>query len=112
MKKVKIILIFLVAVLVVSCDSNTIQEIQPIVTNPRYNANIKPIFSAKCVSCHGSNAQNPPLNNYAEVKDAIENGSVLCRIQGECGEVMPPSGKMPQGLIDLINNWKDQGYVE
>jgi hypothetical protein len=50
--------------------------------------------------------------NYTEVKDAIENGSVLCKIQNNCGDVMPPSGKMSQGLIDMIISWKNQGYVE
>ena len=102
----------LVGIVIVSCDSNTIQEIQPVVENPTYNANIEPIFSAKCVSCHGINEQNPPLTNYTQIKDAIENGDVLCRIQNECGEVMPPSGKMSQTLIDMINNWAAQGYVE
>ncbi|MEO5776107.1 MAG: cytochrome c [Flavobacterium sp.] len=112
MKKIKIILVALVGVLIVSCDSTTVQEIQPVVTNPTYNSNIKAIMSAKCVSCHSSNGQNPALTNYAEVKDAIENGSLECRIQNDCGAIMPPSGKMPQVFIDMINNWKVQGYVE
>ena len=86
MKKIKIILflsVVLTAILIESCDTTSIQEIQPVVTNPTYNANIKPIFSAKCVSCHSSNGENPALTNYAEVKDAIENGSVQCKIENE-----------------------------
>lgn len=113
MKKIKIVLLFLIGVLVVSCESNAIQEIQPIVTNPTYNANIKGIFSAKCVSCHNaSGGQNPPLANYGQVKDAVLNGDVLCRIQGECGGVMPTSGKMPQVFINMIDTWQQQGFVE
>ena len=112
MKSINIILVAFIGVLTASCDSTTVQEIQPIVTNPTYNANIKPIMSAKCVSCHSSTGQNPALSNYAEVMDAIENGSVQCRIQNECGAIMPPSGKLPQVLIDMVNNWKIQGYVE
>jgi len=115
MKKLKIasLLIIIVAgISIISCDTTTVQEVQPVVTNPTYNANIKPIFSAKCVSCHSSNGENPALTNYAEVRDAVENGDVMCRIQGDCGSIMPPSGKLPQVLVDMVNNWKNQGYVE
>lgn len=115
MKKLSIAAIIIIAIagiLTISCETTSVQEIQPVVENPTYNANIKPIFSAKCISCHSSNGENPALTNYAEVLDAVENGSVLCKIQNECGSVMPPSGKLPQVLIDMVNNWKDQGYVE
>ena len=115
MKKIKIILVLSVVLagyLIISCDTTTIQEIQPVVTNPTYNENIKPLMTAKCTSCHSANRENPALTNYSQVKDAIENGSVLCKIQNDCGDVMPPSGKMPQVFIDMVNNWKTQGYVE
>lgn len=115
MKNIKIaslIPIVIAFIAVASCDTTSIQEIQPVVDNPTYVANIKPIFSAKCVSCHSSSGENPALTNYAEVKDAIENGSVMCKIQNECGSIMPPSGKMQQVFIDMIDNWKNQGYVE
>ena len=115
MKKIKIALflsVLFAAILIESCDSTTVQDIQPIVTNPTYNANIKPLFNAKCTSCHSTNGENPPLTNYAEVRDAYEFGSVQCRIQNECGSIMPPSGKFPQVLIDMVNNWALQGYVE
>lgn len=115
MKKIKIISVLtvvLTGVLAISCDTTTIQEIQPVVTNPTYNANIKPLMTAKCISCHATNGQYPALTNYAEVVDAIENGTVQCRIQNSCGEIMPPSGKLPQSLIDMVNNWKLQGYVQ
>ena len=115
MKKIKIILVLcvvLIWILAISCDTTTIQEIQPVVANPTYNANIKPLMTAKCTSCHSTNSQYPALINYAQVVDAIENGSVLCKIQNDCGDVMPPSGKMPQVFIDMVNNWKNQGYVE
>ncbi|MGV9003643.1 c-type cytochrome [Flavobacterium sp.] len=113
MKKVKIIIVALMAIVVFSCDSNTLQEIQPIVANPTFNANVKPIFDAKCVSCHtASGNESPPLADYAQVKDAIENGDVICRIENGCGSIMPPSGKMSQALIDIVNNWKNQGFAQ
>ena len=113
MKNVKIVLMLIVSIFIISCESTTVQDIQPVVTNPTYNANIKSIFTAKCTSCHSSSgSQYPALGNYDQVRDAVENGSVLCRIQNQCGEVMPPEGKMQQTFIDMVGNWKDQGYVQ
>lgn len=113
MKKIKIVLMIVVGILFVSCDSTTVQDIQPVVTNPTYTANVKNIFSARCVSCHNAGgSQYPALGNYDQVKDAVLNGNVLCRIQGDCGSVMPTSGKMSQVFIDMISNWKDQGCIE
>ena len=113
MKNVKIIMMLMVGILIVSCNSTTIQEIQPVVENPTYNANIKPLFTAKCTSCHNAGgSQYPALANYDQVVDATENGSLLCKIEDQCGDVMPPNGKMQQVFIDMINNWKTQGYAQ
>jgi len=115
MKKVKIILVLTIVLagyLIISCDTTTIQEIQPVVANPTYNTNIKPLMTAKCTSCHSTNGQYPALANYDQVVDATENGSLLCKIEDQCGEVMPPNGKMLQVFIDMINNWKTQGYAQ
>lgn len=97
-----------------SCQSNTYEDISPKnVTNPTYAKNIKPIFDANCVSCHsqGGTGQYPNLETYEEVKVASENGSVICRIDEICGQVMPQAGRMPQNTIDLIKLWKSQGYA-
>lgn len=119
MKKVKIILILIIGTLIVSCNSNTYDEIAPkltaneVITNPTYEKNLKQVVATNCLACHGATGQMqyPPLTNYSEVKDAIENGSFICRIDGTCGQIMPQSGRMPQATIDLIKLWKDQGYV-
>ena len=115
----KKIFLLLLIVVFASCESNTFEEISKQktdavkVTNPTYENNIKPIISNNCVGCHsvGSINQFPYLRTYNEVKDAVANGDVLCRIQGLCGNIMPQSGKMPQQNIDLIQLWKDQGYL-
>lgn len=96
-----------------SCDSHTYAEIAGDVPNPTYNANVKGIIDNQCVSCHNPTYdQTPYLETYAEVKDACENGSLLCRIDGSCGNIMPTSGKMPTVKISIINNWATQGFVE
>jgi hypothetical protein len=119
MKNLKLYLVTLISTLFVSCESNTYQEISKIpekdvvITNPTYENNIKSIISNNCVGCHslGTVNQSPYLRNYNEVKDAVANGDVLCRIQGLCGDVMPQSGKMPQANIDLIKLWSTKGYI-
>jgi cytochrome c5 len=100
-----------------SCDSNTYEEVSKI-TNPTYEANIKSIFSSNCTSCHSESGtqQSPYLTTYAEVKDGIENGVVLCIIDNPeaCfySNIMPPAGRMPQTTIDLIKLWQTNGYIE
>lgn len=113
MKKIIIFLIVLTGVLVVSCESNTYDEIS-YVPNPTFSANIGPIIKTNCGSCHSGGKQFPNLESYAEVKDAILNGNLLCRIDAPdtCfGSIMPTSGRMPQTTIDMIKLWQTQGYV-
>lgn len=95
----------------VSCTSSTYEEISGNVKNPTYVANIEPIIKANCISCHSKNAQFPNLTTYTEVKDATQNGDVICRIDQTqaCGSVMPQSGPMQKQNIDMIILWKSQG---
>lgn len=110
MKKI-LLLIGGVAFFLASCESKTYSEISKPVTNPTYEANVKPVVDANCTSCHKSGDQDPPLTNYAEVKDEALNGNFLCRINANCG-VMPPDGKMNQATVNMINLWVNQGCVE
>lgn len=81
---------------------------------PTYYATIKPIMDNSCVSCHNPNfGQYPDLDTYSAVKDAIVNGNLLCRINNAtCGNIMPPSGPLPQSQINLIIQWMNLGYIE
>jgi hypothetical protein len=108
MKKVNIFLVLLSVLFVLSCDSNAIQDISAVIENPTYSAHVQPVFEAKCIGCHNG-SQSPNLSNYNQVKMACTNGGVLCRIEGSCGSIMPPSGKMPQSTIDMIIKWTDNG---
>ena len=95
-----------------SCDSNTYQDLEKVVVNPTYSANIEPVITTKCTGCHSGGSQYPDLQNYDQVKDASIVGKLLCRIKGECGEIMPTSGKLPQATIDMFQRWADQGYAK
>ena len=103
-------LIVISALYLMSCDTNSLQEIQGVVTNPTYSEHIGPVFNSKCVGCHSSGNQYPDLQNYSEVQDAVMNGSVICRIENQCGDIMPPEGALPQQTIDMIVLWQSNGY--
>jgi hypothetical protein len=115
MKKIKIFLVLLCGTIIVSCESNTIQDVSGIVvSNPTYVTNIKPVIDANCIVCHYANGQYPNLGIYNNVKDAAQNGDLLCRIDQSqaCGSVMPPTGALPQATINMFKLWASQGYAQ
>lgn len=98
---------------IVSCESSTYNEISVISTNPTYTANVEPVIKANCIGCHSGGSQYPNLETYAEVKDATQNGVLICRIDQSqaCGSVMPPNGAMSKQTVDMIKLWQTQGYI-
>ena len=113
MKKINIVLLAISGLFLVSCESATIQDISAVVTDPTYTEHIAPVMSAKCTSCHGqSRNQYPNLETYAEVKDAAQNGTLLCRLDASCGSIMPQEGTLPQATITMINTWAANNFPE
>ena len=111
MKKIKIFLMIIGTVFVVSCESNTYDQISVPVTNPTYVANVQPVIRANCTGCHNSGGQFPNLGTYDQLKTVIVTGKVICKIDGSCGSIMPTGGKMPQGTIDMIKLWTANGFI-
>ncbi len=112
MKNIKLLVLLSLALLFASCESKTYDEIGAKVLNPTYVANVAPIVSNKCLSCHVTGNEFPTLETYAQVKEATQNGNVICRIDTQsCGNVMPQTGRMDQGTIDLIKLWATNGYI-
>lgn len=111
MKKINFFLVLLCGTLIGSCESNTTQDVSKPVSDPTYAKNIAPVIQAQCVGCHSANGQYPSLETFAEVKEAAEIGSLICRIDQTqaCGRVMPPQG-MPQATIDMIKLWATNNY--
>ena len=113
MKALKIIFFLMITFYVgFSCDWVTYDEVSGDVANPTYSSNVKPIIATNCLSCHSSaGAQYPTLETYVEVREASENGDVICRIDDQsCGAVMPQSGRMPQVTINTIKKWAANAY--
>ena len=106
-----VIILVTLGMILNSCESKTYEDISGVNNYPTYTKNIGPIIASNCVSCHANGAQDPNLENYTEVKEAITSGDLICRIDDQsCGAVMPQSGRLPQTTIDLIKLWVLQGY--
>ena len=113
MKKTQLFLMALYGIFLVSCESNTYNEISAQTVSPTYAANVKPIVTKNCISCHYGTNQFPNLETYSGVKNACLNNNLVCRIESEnCGIRMPQGGKLPQTDIDLIKLWVTNGFVE
>jgi hypothetical protein len=112
MKNLKLVLFAIGSLLVVSCESTTIQDISGVVTNPTYNVHVKPVMTSKCTGCHAAGGQFPNLASYSAVKNATQNGTLLCRLDASCGNIMPQSGSLPQATITMINTWATNNFPE
>lgn len=110
----------LVALLVIfaSCTSTTYEDIEKNTngSSVSYQANVKTIIDAKCLSCHSAtgSASFLPLSTFANVKTAVQNNGLLNRIQLQAGQsgAMPPSGPIPTNEIQTIVKWNEQGLQE
>ncbi len=78
---------------------------------PNYCADVKPVITTKCATCHGSPLQNGapfPLTTYAEVSSHLER--IKFRINLEAGQ-MPPANQPQLTAAEktLITGWIDKG---
>ncbi|WGH74324.1 hypothetical protein P8625_09365 [Tenacibaculum tangerinum] len=84
------------------------------VTKTTYDKDVKTAINNSCATsnCHDATAPTGglPLTNYTQVKNAAQNGNLITRINSNTNP-MPPTGK-DQSIINLINNWKNDGYLE
>ena len=113
MKAIKIsILVLILCCVGFRCDTSTYDEIAGNAEKPTYTANIKSIINNNCLGCHSDAVgQYPTMETYVQVRDATNNGNVICRIDDQsCGAVMPQSGRMPQININAIKKWVANGY--
>lgn len=111
----KYLTVLSVLLLVVACTQS-----EQVKTDPSYSDDVQPIFTANCVGCHGSAAQN---GNYRldSRAGAMANGSdtVPNVIPGEPDSsklyqnldfgTMPPTGPLEGMKIQTVKNWITQG---
>lgn len=82
-----------------------------------YTNTIQSIINNNCIGCHSEPPQNGapfPLTNFNQVFTRAENGQLLRAISRQTGEAraMPPSGRLPQATIDMVNQWIEEGALE
>ncbi len=82
-----------------------------------YNADVKPIINANCVSgCHepAGSYNSLPLTTATEVKFAVQSRNLLKTINHAAGfSAMPQNQpKLIQTDIDKITCWADNGFKD
>jgi len=111
MKTIGTLLIAVVAVMAASCESRTYDDVSATVTDPTYTANVKPIMTGNCTSCHSvDGGQEPYLETYDQVRNAVIEDDLLEEISAPSGDGMPESGRMPQSKINIVTTWAENGF--
>jgi len=81
--------------------------------NVSFAADIAPIVSNNCVSCHSGASPNAGvrLTTYAEITAIAESGRLSNVLTGSNGAPqMPPGGTLGNCSIDKIEKWINDGY--
>ncbi|MDJ0645371.1 MAG: hypothetical protein QNJ57_05230 [Flavobacteriaceae bacterium] len=113
----KIILISLITVLfLASCSSDSEDDITPPPQGAiTYDDNVRAIINNNCLACHIDPPVNGapfPLTNYDQVSSrAAQILTAISRQAGAAG-AMPPSGRLPQATIDIVDQWIQDGLLE
>lgn len=114
-----LLLTFFAATFLTNCTTGFVPEdVTPTPpTNPSnivtYQTQVSTVIANHCISCHGgSNPQgNLLLENYNQVRNAAENGTLIQRIN-DAADPMPTSGLLPAPTRTLFDEWVQNGYLE
>ena len=110
-----------IACLIISCTNSNEDDLtysNNLEIEISYQEHIKPIMSNNCVICHAEtpiNGSNISLTTYEDVVSGINNNELIELISKQSGEAraMPQGGpRLPQNLIDLIVQWKNEGFLK
>lgn len=81
-----------------------------------YQQTIAPLVEANCATsgCHlGPNGIGGlDLSTYGDLKSIADNGQLLGHITGTSGNLMPPTGSLPDCDIEKIRLWVNEGAPE
>lgn len=102
-----------VAALVLGCAKNNEEELYGAVEcdteNVTFTERIQPIISNRCAfaGCHVQGGGSIMLENYAQVKNSIDNGNFVQRVLET--RDMPPDGPLSDCQIESIQRWVNDG---
>lgn len=78
-----------------------------------YQNTAKAILDNACVQCHNATTANGGvrLHNFANASAVAESGRMVIRMTSS-GSPMPPSGNLPNAIVQDIIDWIDDGTLE
>ena len=78
-----------------------------------YENTAKNILDTNCIECHNINnaAAGVRLENFANAFNEANNGRMITRMTNP-NNPMPPSGMLPDNVIQDIMDWIDDGLLE
>lgn len=122
MKTSKTIFLVVLTICIQNCSYDSESDLIDAVNAPvnpgelvNYTDDILPIIQSSCTGCHG----NPPTNgapfsliNFNQVSQRANGILNRMSLQNGSPGAMPPSGRLPQATIDLVQQWIDDGKPE
>jgi len=100
-----------------SCERNSLTEFTPqegeTVDVVTYENTARAILDNTCVECHNISEQTGGvrLDAFEFASIQADNGRMIARMT-DTTNPMPPSGNLPNNLIQDIMNWIDDGTLE
>ncbi len=117
----KLVTVIFVLVLAVSafqsCSKDKTQTPSPTVCDSTvtysYTANVKAVFDSHCTGCHNDIIANGGvrLHDFNTAKQATQNGKVICTMRYTCSPAMPPTGKISDAEIAIVECWANNGFL-
>lgn len=125
--------LFMTLVLSTSCETSSLSELaeervsvedNPVIDDGdeeseeqsnvvTYENRARLILDNACVECHNSVTATAGirLDNFSFARDVAESGRMIARMTSQSNP-MPPSGNLPDSIIEDILQWIDDGLLE
>lgn len=126
-------ILFMTLVLSASCETSSLSELaeervsvddNPVIDDGdeeseeqsnlvTYENRARLILDNACVECHNSVTATAGirLDNFSFARDVAESGRMIARMTSQSNP-MPPSGNLPDSIIEDILQWIDDGLLE
>ena len=103
-----------------SCERNELSELVGDEMEPAeplelvtYANTAKAILDSSCVECHNPSNTNGgvQLHTYENAFSVADSGRMIIRMTSSSNP-MPPSGNLPDAIIQRLRDWIDDGLLE
>ncbi len=91
-------------------DSDTTDD--PYSGKTTYYGNVEPLLNQLCVSCHNTVIAEDGLDISSYQKAKSEIDEILESLYEDEDDIMPPSGRISDSLIQVFIDWKIDGLLE